>query len=43
MPYLIDASKYLRAFGGTPTPSREGLRRTVAWYRGRLAGSTPSP
>jgi nucleoside-diphosphate-sugar epimerase len=32
-PYLIDASKYLAAFGGTPTPHREGLRQTVAWYR----------
>jgi hypothetical protein len=36
-PYLIDASKYLGAFGGTPTPYREGLRRTVAWYREHLA------
>jgi nucleoside-diphosphate-sugar epimerase len=32
-PYLIDASKYLAAFGGAPTPHREGLRQTVAWYR----------
>jgi nucleoside-diphosphate-sugar epimerase len=32
-PYLIDASTYLGAFGGTPTPHREGLQRTVAWYR----------
>jgi nucleoside-diphosphate-sugar epimerase len=42
-PYLIDGSKYLRAFGGTPTPHREGLRRTVAWYREHLAGSTHGP
>jgi nucleoside-diphosphate-sugar epimerase len=39
-PYLIDGSKYLRAFGSTPTPHREGLRRTIAWYREHLAGST---
>ena len=32
-PYLIDGSKYARAFGGTPTPHQEALRRTVAWYR----------
>ncbi|HEY8284689.1 MAG TPA: NAD-dependent epimerase/dehydratase family protein [Chloroflexota bacterium] len=38
-PYLIDGSKYLRAFGGTPTPHDEGIRRTVTWYRGRV----PSP
>jgi nucleoside-diphosphate-sugar epimerase len=42
-PYLIDGSKYLRAFGGTPTPHREGLRRTIAWYRVHLAGSTHQP
>src|SRR4249920_1162320 len=32
-PLLFDGSKYTRAFGGTPTPHREALRRTVAWYR----------
>ena len=32
-PYLIDGSKYSRAFGGIPTPHHEALHRTVAWYR----------
>ena len=32
-PLLFDGSKYTRAFGGTPTPHQEALRRTVAWYR----------
>ena len=32
-PYLIDGSKYTRAFGGTPTPHQEALSRTVVWYR----------
>jgi nucleoside-diphosphate-sugar epimerase len=31
-PYLIDGSKYSRAFGGIPTPHQEAMRRTVAWY-----------
>ena len=35
-PYLIDGSKYSRAFGGTPTSHQEAMRRTVAWYRSRL-------
>jgi nucleoside-diphosphate-sugar epimerase len=32
-PYLFDGSKYTSAFGGTPTPHREALQRSVAWYR----------
>jgi nucleoside-diphosphate-sugar epimerase len=32
-PLLFDGSKYTRAFGGTPTPHQEAMRRTVAWYR----------
>ena len=32
-PLLFDGSKYTHAFGGTPTPHQEALRRTVAWYR----------
>jgi nucleoside-diphosphate-sugar epimerase len=33
-PYLVDAGKFARAFGGTPTPHREALRATIAWYGG---------
>jgi nucleoside-diphosphate-sugar epimerase len=32
-PYLIDGSKYTRAFDGIPTSHKEAMRRTVAWYR----------
>jgi nucleoside-diphosphate-sugar epimerase len=32
-PYLIDGSKYTRAFDGMPTSHQEAMRRTVAWYR----------
>jgi nucleoside-diphosphate-sugar epimerase len=33
-PYIIDHSKYERAFGDTiTTPHLEGMRRTLAWYR----------
>lgn len=32
-PYILDDSKYLRAFGGGPTPYDEGFRRTIAWFR----------
>lgn len=39
-PYLFDGSKYTRAFGGTPTPHREALQRTVAWYRQHTPGGT---
>ena len=40
-PFLVDGSKYTRAFGGTPTPHREAMRRTVEWYRQqRVAAAT---
>lgn len=32
-PFVVDASKYERAFGAETTPHREAARRTVAWYR----------
>ncbi len=38
-PLLFDGSKYTRAFGGTPTPHLEALRRTVEWYRQQGAQS----
>jgi nucleoside-diphosphate-sugar epimerase len=34
-PFIMDGSKYTRAFGFTPTPHREALRQTVAWFRAR--------
>lgn len=32
-PYLIDGSKFSRAFDGLSTSHQEAMRRTVAWYR----------
>lgn len=34
-PYVMDGGKYTRAFGFTPTPHREALRETIAWFRAR--------
>jgi nucleoside-diphosphate-sugar epimerase len=34
-PYLLDGSKFTRAFGFTPTPHRQALAETIAWFRGR--------
>lgn len=31
-PFVLDGSKYLRDFGGAPTPHRDALRATLAWY-----------
>src|SRR5215471_1434618 len=41
-PLLFDGSKYTRAFGGTPTPHQEALRRTVAWYRNQCFAKRPT-
>jgi hypothetical protein len=32
-PWLVDHSKYERAFGATVTPHREAVRQTVAWFK----------
>lgn len=32
-PFVVDSSKFERAFGQQATPLREAIRRTVAWYR----------
>ncbi len=33
-PFVVDSGKYVRAFGeGEATPYRDGVRRTVDWYR----------
>jgi nucleoside-diphosphate-sugar epimerase len=37
-PFIVDHSKYAHAFGDTSTPLREGIRRTVAWFRNRPVG-----
>jgi nucleoside-diphosphate-sugar epimerase len=35
-PYIMDGSKFMRAFGGTPTPLPEAVQSTVAWFQRRL-------
>jgi nucleoside-diphosphate-sugar epimerase len=32
-PYILDGTKFTRAFGGEPTPYDEGFRQTIAWFR----------
>jgi hypothetical protein len=35
-PFVIDASKFEAAFGHLePTPHRDAVQRTLAWYRSR--------
>ncbi|MDZ4716999.1 MAG: NAD-dependent epimerase/dehydratase family protein [Roseiflexaceae bacterium] len=31
-PFIVDHSKFERAFGNCATPEREAIRRTLAWY-----------
>jgi nucleoside-diphosphate-sugar epimerase len=35
-PYVVDHTKFERAFGAHPTSHAEAVRRTVDWYKGRL-------
>jgi nucleoside-diphosphate-sugar epimerase len=32
-PYVVDHSKFERAFGAPTTAHREAIRETVAWFR----------
>ncbi len=32
-PWLVDHSKYLRAFGGSTTPHQEAIDKTLEWFR----------
>lgn len=32
-PWVVDHSKFARAFGAHPTPHREAIRQTLEWYR----------
>jgi nucleoside-diphosphate-sugar epimerase len=34
-PFIVDHSKFERAFGADPLPHSEAIRRTLDWYRGR--------
>ncbi len=37
-PFIVDSTKFERAFGMKPTPIREAVRKTVAWYRANPKG-----
>jgi nucleoside-diphosphate-sugar epimerase len=39
-PFVIDGSRFERAFGLQPTPLVEGLRQTIAWYRAQQGQAT---
>ncbi len=32
-PYVMDGAKFARTFGGSPTPHRDAIRTTLAWFR----------
>lgn len=36
-PFVVDHSKFERAFGADATPHREAIRRTLDWYRRKAA------
>lgn len=38
-PYLFDSSKITTEFGLAATPYEEGIRKTIAWLKGRLGSS----
>jgi len=38
-PFILDGTKFHQAFGFTPTPHREALRATLAWYAARRSSS----
>lgn len=37
-PFILDSSKFTRAFGITPTPLSEAVRQTLEWNRARFGG-----
>jgi nucleoside-diphosphate-sugar epimerase len=36
-PWVVDHSKFARAFGSPPTPHEQAIAETIAWFQGRLA------
>lgn len=32
-PFIVDHTRFERAFGADPTPHSEAIRQTLAWYR----------
>ncbi len=41
-PYIVDSSKFIKAFGESATPLEESLRETIDWYRKLLSSPQPS-
>lgn len=37
-PFVVDHSKFTRAFGDHATPHRAAIKQTVAWYRAHVGG-----
>jgi hypothetical protein len=37
-PFVVDSSKFERAFGVTATPMADAIKASVAWYRAHPAG-----
>ncbi|PZO37749.1 MAG: NAD-dependent dehydratase [Pseudanabaena frigida] len=35
-PFVVDSSKFVKAFGDIATPHRDAIRNTIAWYRQHL-------
>jgi nucleoside-diphosphate-sugar epimerase len=41
-PFVMDGSRFDRAFTAVATPHEEAVRRTMSWYRSRMAGKSLS-
>lgn len=39
-PWVVDHSKFERAFGASPTPHQEAIRATLEWFRARASDQT---
>lgn len=42
-PFVVESSKFVKAFGDIATPHREAIRQTLEWYRLRAPAATASP
>jgi hypothetical protein len=40
-PFIVDSSKFIKAFGDISTPHQTAIRNTIGWYRQYLNVSTP--
>lgn len=38
-PFIVDSSKFVRAFGDIATPHRQAVRQTLAWFRAQFSAS----